>query len=118
MSQQALTIAVSPTGLPKLFNALIVSGNAFANGLNSQTAADQNLNIGQVPDSNISQYVVNLQNGSFSGASATMNSVTQVGAGSNQFVMQFSVNISASYQSWVEQGTRAVSFRGQGPFYE
>ncbi|HXR38000.1 MAG TPA: hypothetical protein VN776_02865 [Terracidiphilus sp.] len=104
MSQQALTIAVSSTGLPKLFNALIVSGNAFASALDGQTASDQNLNIGQVPDTNIDEYVVQLNTGSFANASATMNSVTQVSPGSNQFVLQFTVAVSVNFATWIESG--------------
>lgn len=117
-TQQALTIAISPSGLPKLFDALIVSGSAFAAGLDSQTPPDQSLNIGQVPDTDIDEYVVSLTSGSFSGASAVMNSVNQQGPGSSQFTLNFTVAITASFGSWTESGRYARSFpHGGGVYY-
>jgi hypothetical protein len=107
MTQQALTIAVAPSGMTKLFNALVVSGAAFANQLDSETPSNQTLNVGDVPDTNISDYVLQLSGGSYSNASASLSSAAQQGAGSNQFKLSFSVNITVSFASWTESGKRA-----------
>jgi hypothetical protein len=99
--------------MTKLFNALVVSGPAFANQLDSETPSDQTLNVGQVPDTNISNYVLQLTGGSFSGASASLTSATQLGAGSNQFQLDFNVDITVDFANWIESGTRTVTpFRG------
>jgi hypothetical protein len=124
MTQQALTIAVAPSGLSKLFNALVVSGPAFATALNAEVPADQNLPLGDIGGSSdaCDDYVLVLQGGKFSNATATMNSVTQAGLTSANFTMAFSVSANVTYQHWIESykwwvtGWKGIGhFKHEGP---
>jgi len=103
-TQQALTIALSSTGIPKLMNALVASGGEFAATLNSEVPANQSMNIGNVPDTNIADYLVLLDTGSISSATATLSSVDQ--GSNNQFTLNYSVSMTVTYQSWIESGKR------------
>lgn len=115
MTQQALTIAVSSTGLPKLFGALVVSGDSFAAQLNQEQPSDQNLNIGDVAGNNCFNYVLSLASGAFSGATAIMNSVVQTATGQPDFTLSFDVNTTVNYGDWSETYTRYISGHHGGP---